>query len=196
MVMANLQKKGRFQMKMKLLDRILLTLYSFVILVLSLGLLGVSLRFIRISDIASSIEDLEYGWPFIVTTLIVSLFFILTSLRFLTAGFIRSKPSSTLLKATDLGMIRVSISTLDTLAQKAVRSFNEVKDVKSIIIPEQNGIITMLKIVIMPDVKMPELTQRIQQHVKEYIEELSGINVREVQVYIDNLLTGQRNRVE
>jgi len=183
-------------MKMKLLDRILLTLYSLVILVLSLGLLGVSLRFIRMGNIASAINNLEYGWPFVLATLIASLFFIFTSLRFLTAGFLRSKPSSTLLKATDLGMIRVSISTLDTLAQKAVRSFNEVKDVKSMIIPEQNGIVTMLNIIIMPDVKMPDLTQKIQQHVKEYVEDLSGITVREVQVYIDNLLTSQRNRVE
>jgi uncharacterized alkaline shock family protein YloU len=43
---------------------------------------------------------------------------------------------------------------------------------------------------------MPALTPDLQQKVKQYTEELSGISVQEVQVYVDNLTSGQRSRVE
>ena len=49
---------------------------------------------------------------------------------------------------------------------------------------------------IMPDVVIPDLTKKIQDEVKEYIETLSGIHVKEVQIFIDDLIQPQRHRVE
>ena len=43
---------------------------------------------------------------------------------------------------------------------------------------------------------MPELTRNIQQKVKEYIESLAGIAVKEVQVYIENLVVAKQARVD
>ncbi len=183
-------------MKMKLLDRILLTMYTFVILLLSVVLLGISLRLLSLEAVIDTISALRYGWPFALIAFSVALIFFVLSLRLLMANFLRDKPTSTLLKATELGTIRVSVNTLDTLAQKAVRVFNEVKDVKSLIVPEPDGVRIQLKVTIMPDVNMPELTQSLQQKVKEYVENVSGITVKEVRIYVDNLSTGQRNRVE
>ncbi|HZK33848.1 MAG TPA: alkaline shock response membrane anchor protein AmaP, partial [Bacillota bacterium] len=126
----------------------------------------------------------------------ISLLFITMSLRLLFSGLIGSKPASSLLKETDFGAIRVSVSTLDGLAQKAVRSFDDIKEVRTNILTEDDGIKVRLKVNIMPDVKMPELTQSIQTKVKSYIEEYSGILVKEVHVYIDNQVAVADNRVE
>jgi molybdenum cofactor biosynthesis enzyme MoaA len=143
------------------------------------------------------VSMLNYGWPFYLITLGTALIMLGISFRLLLAGRTSKKPVSTILKTTDLGMIRVSVNTLDTLTQKAVRSFQDVKEVKSMILPEQDGgVRVQLKVTILPDVHMPELTQNIQIRVKEYVEELSGITVKEVQVYIDNLTIAKQNRVE
>lgn len=183
-------------MKIKLFDRILLALYTLAVFVLSLCLLGLSVGLIPISSLLQSIEGIEYNLVFIMITLGISLIFIAISLRLLVSGLIGSKPASSLLKETDSGAIRVSVTTLDGLAQKAVRSFEDVKDVKTSILTESDGIKVRLKINIMPDVKMPELTQSMQTKVKSYIEEFSGILVKEVHVYIDNQVTVTNNRVE
>lgn len=180
-------------MKMRMLDRILLTIYTFIIFILSLVLMGISIHIIPIRGALKSEVFFRYNWPL---TLIISLIFLFVSLRLLVSGFSTKKPSSSLLTTTELGIIRVSVNTLDNLAQKAVRSFEQIKEAKSIIIPDTDGVKIQLKITILPEVKMPELTQNIQARVKEYVEQLSGISVKEVQVYIDSLAVISKNRVE
>jgi uncharacterized alkaline shock family protein YloU len=104
--------------------------------------------------------------------------------------------AGTLIKNTELGMIRVSINTLDTLVQKAVRGFQEVKDVRSLVVPDPDGIRVRLNIQLMPDINIPEISQSVQNKVKEYVESTAGIIVKEVYIYIDNLTVLQRSRVE
>jgi len=184
-------------MKMRMGDRILLSIYVLVVIALSLGLLCIAMNIIPLSDFKGLIAGLDYNGPFILVALSISLVLLAASVRLLTAGTSRKKPASAVLKTTDLGMIRVSVNTLDTLTQKAVQSFQEVRDVVSTVLPEADeGVRIKLKITIMPDVRMPELTQNIQEKVKKYVEEMSGIAVREVLVYIDNLTVARPNRVE
>lgn len=183
-------------MKMKLIDRILLAFYTFAVFLLSLLLLGMSLNIRPLWNMFGWLSYVQWDWGIALILMAIALIFIFISFRLMFSGFAHRRPASTLLKDNELGAVRISISTLDTLAQKAVRSFSEVKDVKSIILPEADFIRVQLKITVLPDIKMPELTQNIQSRVKEYIEELSGISVKEVQLYIDNLAIAVRNRVE
>jgi len=187
-------------MKKNILDRFLLTIYTLTIIFGSLFTLlisfGAVIGFMPISTIENYISSINLNWKIIIILGVVALIFLAVSIRLLFSGIKKVKPHSALLKNTDLGMIWVSVPTLDTLTQKAVRSFTEVKDVKSIIIPESDGIRVHIKIMVMPDVKLPELTVSIQQNVKDYVESLSGITVKEVRIYIDNLATVQKNRVE
>jgi len=182
--------------KMRLFDRILLALYILTIFAFSLCLLGISVGLIPLDSLAGAIESIDYNTSFILASLGISLLFILISLRLIISTLAGRKPASSLLKQTDFGTIRVSVNTLDGLTKKAVRTFEEVKDVKTSILTETDGIKVRLKVNIMPDVKMPDLTQAIQAKVKDYIEEYSGIHVKEVHVYIDNQVTVTKNRVE
>jgi uncharacterized alkaline shock family protein YloU len=193
------QKKGMILMKIRMLDRVLLVLYTILIIFLSLGLVCIALNIIPLYSVVNMISRIKYGWPFALILLGIALAMILVSFRLLLSGFRSSdrKPLSTILNTTELGIIRISINTLDTLTQKAVHKFQEVKEGKSVILPvEDGGIKIQLKITILPDVPMPELSQNIQSKVKEYVEEMSGITVKEVQIYIDNLSTAKQNRVE
>lgn len=181
---------------MRLLDRILLTLYTLMIIILSFTLLSLSLNFIPLKQALNVLAEIEYNWQFVVISFAISLIFLLISFRFLFSGIKSDKVQGALVKNTDLGMIRVSINTLDNLSQKAVRKFNEVKDVKSSILAELDGIEIRLKISVMPEIKIPDLTQAIQASVKEYVESMSGILVKEVEIYIDDFSTLQRSKIQ
>ncbi len=183
-------------MKISLLNRVLLTLYTIVIIIVSLFLMAVAVGIIPFNQIVNTLTNIDYGWDVAVVLAIVSLVFLLISLKLLFSGTERNKVTGTLLKHTDLGMIKVSINTLDTLTQKAVRNFQEVKDVKSLVVPEIDGIKVRLIILLMPDVNIPTITQSVQSKVKEYIESTAGILVKEVEIYVDNLAALQRSRVE
>jgi len=182
-------------MKMRVFDRILLTLYILFIIFLSFILIGVALNIIDYSVLLSKLASGIHGWDAFTIGFIAVILF-LASIRLLIASYSRKKTISALLMNTELGVIRVSINTLDTLTQKAVRSFQEVREVKSLVISDPDGIKVQLKVSILPDVAMPELSKNIQQKVKDYVESLSGIVVKEVQVYIENMVISKPARVD
>ncbi|HHT65832.1 MAG: alkaline shock response membrane anchor protein AmaP [Caldicoprobacterales bacterium] len=178
-------------MKMRILDRILLTILSLFNILLSFVLLAEALNLVSLDLLSDAI----FGWPQIILIAAAVILFLI-SIRLLIAGYSKKKTVSALLMNTEMGIIRVSISTLDTLTQKAVRSFQEVKDVKSVVLSDPDGIRVQLKVSILPDVVMPELSRDIQQKVKEYVESSSGIIVKEVQVYIESLSVAKQARVD
>ena len=183
-------------MKMRLLDRILLTIYTLAILLISLFLIIVAAGIIPLTSIKNYINGIQYGWEFAGILLIVSLCFLLISIKLLFSRNKRKTPGGTLLKNTELGMIKISVNTLDAVVQKSVRGFQEIKDVKSFIVPEEDGIRVRLNIQLMPDVNIPNVSTSVQNKVKEYVEATAGILVKEVYIYVDNLAVIQRSRVE
>ena len=48
----------------------------------------------------------------------------------------------------------------------------------------------------MPDINIPALLEDIQLRVKKSIEETSGILVDDVKMFVENIYTGYRSRVE
>ncbi len=182
-------------MKLKIGDRILLIILVLILMLFSLGLLAIAIGIIPANNVGSIISEANRGMSAIVTAAVAVVLFIV-GLRLLVASLIPPKALSTILATTELGVVRVSVATLDTLTQKAVHSFQEVKEVKSVVLPDADGAKIQLKITVLPDVVMPELTQSIQAKVKEYVESLSGIRVKEVQVYIENLSIAKPVRVE
>ncbi len=182
-------------MKLNIGDRILLIILVLVLMLFSLGLLAMAIGIIPADNVGSIVSEANRGMSAIVTVAIAVILFIV-GLRLLVASLIPPKAISTVLTTTELGVVRVSIATLDTLTQKAVQSFQEVKEVKNVVLSDVDGARIQLKITVLPDVSMPELTRSIQTKVKEYVESLSGINVKEVQVYIENLSIAKPVRVE
>lgn len=183
-------------MKMSILDRLFLTVQTLFIILLSVAIIGISIgagiNLIPLSRINTTLRAIQLDWKFFLIASLVSALFIIVSTKLLFAGAKPKLPSSSLIKHTELGMIRVSINALEIMTQKAARSFDQVKDVRINIITEEGGIKVQLKVFIMPDVILPELTVSLQQRVKEYIESYSGIIVKEVFIYVDNISTPQQ----
>lgn len=178
-------------MKMSIADRLLLTVYTLIIVLVSIAILGlfvaIGINAVPLADVDAFLQSIELNWQFFLIGTLVSLFFLVVSIKLLFAGRKSKAPSSSLLKHTELGVIRISVETLETMGQKAVRGFEEVKDVRINTITEDDGVRIQLKVSIMPDVILPDLSVSLQKEVKEYIESHSGIVVKEVLVYVDNL---------
>lgn len=188
-------------MRMSIINRILLTIYTLIIIVISLAILGLfaamGMGIISSNSVGMFFSNVSFNWQTSLIAILVAILFIVVSIKLLLSGAKPRAPISTLIRHTDLGMIRVSASALETMIEKAVRGFKEIKDVKINIAPETEGIKVQLKVLIMPDVILPDLTASLQQKVKEYLENYSGVSVKEVFVYIDNFSAPQqRPRVQ
>ncbi|HZJ58389.1 MAG TPA: alkaline shock response membrane anchor protein AmaP [Clostridia bacterium] len=183
-------------MKISLFNRLLLTIYTLVIAIMSIAILAVfaaiGANILSSDSINSFLAAIQSDWRFFLIGTLVSVFFLIVSVKLLFTGTGPKAPSSALLKHTDLGIIRISLDALEVMTHKAVNSFDEVRDSKIGILNEADGVKIRLKVSIMPDVILQDLSVSIQQKVKEYVEGYSGILVKEVFVYIDNLAVPQQ----
>lgn len=93
--------------------------------------------------------------------------------------------ASVLLKHTDNGVIRVSVTALDALVHKCVRGFGPVKDCKTQVVNNEDNVAIRVKVTLLPDTMIPDLTQQLQKEIKDYVQGQSGISVSEVTVFVD-----------
>ncbi|MGF7057006.1 alkaline shock response membrane anchor protein AmaP [Brassicibacter mesophilus] len=173
---------------MKILDRIVLTIYTFCLAIVSIVFILIPFDLIS----ALSINNVEMYFNSVKGNYlysIIGLAFLLVSIRFLLSGLSSKKKEKYIVRHTNLGELKISTQTVEGLAQSITSNFTGIKDIKTNVIVEEEGLIISIKGLVNPDVIIPETTVSIQNKVKEHIEKCTGVEVQEIKVEIINITT-------
>jgi uncharacterized alkaline shock family protein YloU len=162
-------------------DRILLFFYACIVAFISL--------LVFIQAIGFNVFPLVFGADGTAIAIGVSLLLFLISVRFLLirSGRRRRREPEAIIRTTDCGDIRISLTTLESLAVRAARGIRGVHDLKTKVHKTEHGIRVAMKMACDPDLDIPVLTETLQTKVKHYVEETSGTNVEEVRVYVEDI---------
>ena len=99
-------------MKIGLLNRLLLTIYTLVIAIVSIailmGFIAIGINIIPLNNINYFLGSFQPDWRFFLISTLVLIFFLVVSIKLLFSGTRPKTPSRSLLKHTDLGIIRIS----------------------------------------------------------------------------------------
>jgi hypothetical protein len=172
---------------MKIVDRVLLVLLCILVLPVAIAAIALGAGVLDSAAVGAYLTGIAGTVAYTAAMVVYGLLVLIFAIKLL---FIRTKehmPPFCLVKTTELGTIRVSTSTLNSLALKAVRSFQDVKEVKSLVLTDMEQVRIRLRLLVMPGANIPDLTQQMQVEVKKYVEEHAGIIVSEVMVLVDNL---------
>ena len=63
-------------------------------------------------------------------------------------------------------------------------TMQQIKDCTTSVLPSGSGISVALRLVLMPDVAVPEFSEALQKNVKDTVEGLAGVEVNNVSVLI------------
>jgi uncharacterized alkaline shock family protein YloU len=183
----------------KVVDKLLLFVYSIVIgcisvFLLVLGFGGIKRDFMyELIDNVYRLDSLQYT----VLALGIALFVI--SLRFFVVSLQRGNATAPSIdQRTDYGDVRISIETIENLALKAASRQRGVKDLRARIRATDAGLDIVIRSVVDGETSIPALTEEIQRAVKEHVEDITGIPVTNVSVYVANVIqsTTFKSRVE
>ncbi|MBD2869558.1 alkaline shock response membrane anchor protein AmaP [Paenibacillus arenilitoris] len=183
----------------KVADKLLLFLYSIIIGCLSVFLLIVGFGGISIGLMNDLIGDLYRLDSLQITTAVLGFVLFVLSLRFFIVSLQRGSASAPSIdQRTDFGDIRISLETIENLALKAASRQRGVKDLRARIRATDAGLDIVIRAVVDGESSIPVLTEEIQKAVKEHIEDIAGIPVTHVSVYVANIIqTGTfKSRVE
>ena len=175
-------------MKLNVFDRILLALLLIAAIVTSFILFGVALQWIPQAMVNDFIA-LFYAVPQNAWILAgCGLLLLAISLKLLFAGRGRTevRPATTLIRQSDIGGTYISLSAIDAMVQKHCRQQSRVRDCTTNLRAVENGVAIGLRLSVLPDTDVVKLTEELQKSLKEYVESLTGVNVTEVGILVEN----------
>lgn len=98
------------------------------------------------------------------------------------------KGNLSVVQKTSFGEIKISIGSIKRLASKVIKGMGEIAETRpEVNILKSGGIDINLHLSVKQDVNIPELSEKIQRKVKEYILETSGIETKEIKIHIDKI---------
>lgn len=183
---------------MGLADRLLVLLFTLGAIVLaSMGVLISIPWIIEPSALSALLLTFAHGVGTRWAVGGVSLVILLISLRFLFTHFIRPrKVEPGVERETEIGQVHISLSTLESVAMKAagrVRGISEL--VARVKLTGDRSVSFGLKVAVDGEFAIQTLSEQLQLIVKEQVEQLCGVKVDQVSVYVTRTVQPARVRV-
>ncbi|WP_150270762.1 alkaline shock response membrane anchor protein AmaP [Paenibacillus tepidiphilus] len=177
----------------KILDRLLLFVYSLSIAILSV------IAILLISGAIPDVLEIEAEPPVYIASIAVAVVLFLLSVRFFYISLRRERASRPSVdQRTEYGDIQISMETIENLSLKAAGKVKGIRDLRSRIRVSQAGLEIMIRAVVDGEHSLPVLTSEVQRQVHDFVQETTGIPVADVSVYIANLTQAPsfKSRVE
>jgi uncharacterized alkaline shock family protein YloU len=173
----------------RIVDKLLLFLYSLVVFIVSWIVLSAAWNWIPLSTTKQAVDNIYTVKGPAYTTIVLTLVMLLISLRFLYISIRRGRSQAPSIdQRTEFGDIRISIETVENLSLKAAGRIRGVKDLRARVKINQSGLEIMIRTIVDGDHSIPELTEEMQSGVKRYVEDITGIPVASVTVFVANIV--------
>lgn len=179
---------------MSIFDKGLLFIYSLILTIVS----GVVLLYTFGLAYPMKLLSHLFYYPYTnnVITLIVA-FILLSSLWFIVLSLrSNSKNVNAVVQDTELGQVRISINALENIVNRVTYQIKGVKEVKPKIFEANNGIGIFVEVLVAPDLNIPNMTKEIQNEIRDYLDEIVGLKVNNIRIFVQNISTEVKGRVE
>jgi hypothetical protein len=169
--------------------RLLLVLLG--LLMIAAGVLGLALGFDLVPEpgLGTSFMALT-GDPVAVAVggglLLIGLILLALGLR-----STRKPVPETVLQTSEHGEVRIAIIAIENMVLRVVQQTQGIKDGGRRVYNSPEGLVVQIKIKVMPDLELPGLIAELQEKVKGYLEQVTGIVVQEVKVLVENIILDQ-----
>lgn len=187
--MSGKKQKGWFKMSKESFNNFIFVLFLVVVVFISGIFLALSLRLFSLESLFFKTNYLIYSNFFnqIILGLVgVLLFFLAIYLIYQKVK--TDKGNLSVIQKTSFGEIKISIGSIKHLILKVIEGIEEITDTKpEVNILKSGGINIDLHLSVKQNVNIPELSEKIQRKLKEYLLETSGIETKETKIHIDKI---------
>jgi uncharacterized alkaline shock family protein YloU len=184
----------------KIIDRLLLLIYSVAVIIGLCFLLAAAFNWIPESDTRAFIHNVYTDPNTSVAFITACVVLLLIGIRmFVIAVRTSGGNAPSIDQRTEYGDIRISMETVENLALKAASRSRSVKDLKTRVKITSAGLEIVIRTLVDGETSIPALTEEVQSAVKDHVEEVTGIPVAVVSVYVANIVQSAptfKSRVE
>ncbi|MGE5673699.1 MAG: alkaline shock response membrane anchor protein AmaP [Mycobacterium leprae] len=181
---------------MGLFDSIIFTIYTLALMVVS-ALMVVGAMFPSWIKPHLWLEDMlttprgQWGVG------IAGLAFFVVSLRLIFFAMRGQGGGRPVVHESELGEVHISLGAVENLVQRTARAIKGVREIKAVVTNGKDGLAVVLKGTISPEVSIPEVSEEIQNAVRQYVKRVVGVEMTEIRLDVTNIANeGRRGRLD
>jgi uncharacterized alkaline shock family protein YloU len=183
-------------MKQSFLDRLLTGLAGLILAFLGIGLFVYGVGIYPFELNLSFAEGTITFWQHVLMVA-AALVLLLLGLRGMSRIFRSNREKGFILQRTEYGDLNISMNAMENMVKKCVDMNDELKVTQTKILHTRDGVTVSIRILLENGVNIPMIVSALQKQTKQYITSTSGIDVKEVKVFVDTSeSTGKRQSGE
>ena len=187
---------------MRALDRLISFIFSVIMLVISIVLILIGVGLVDSKMIIDMLNDYVFVKDMITANTfnaltIAGIVLLLASLKTtIFLSLFKTKDKSPILVKTPNGEIEIAQETITSTVRNVGLSFDNIKDVQAKMIKKKKGVAVYAMLSVYANSNIREITEAMQQDVKETLKATTGVNVLEVNIKVKNIYSKQRKNDE
>lgn len=168
---------------MGIIDRIILSIYTLLLTVLSMIVILLSLKILSLDY---GLKGMSYIYGHWEAALVGGIFF-LVSVRLLLAGLRSRRGPHKIVHQTEMGTVEISIAAVEDLIAKTARHTRGVRNAKVHVSQLGEEVKVDMKIVVGPEYNIPTVAGEIQKRTQEYLKNTIGVSLNEVRILVNDI---------
>ena len=177
---------------MKIIEKIALTIFSLIVLIVSIVLCLVLFNWLETSNVYSVLQYLKATPVATNISLGVSVVLILLAVKcifFPAYAKEKNERGEGILLENEAGKLLISIETIENLVKGVVGGFPNVKSATSKVKLDKqvNNVVIDMNLIVLPDTIIKDLSANLQDKVKEVIKTTTEIEVKEINIKVKNI---------
>lgn len=176
---------------MKIVEKIALTIFSNIILILSVLLCLVIFGWLNIDVIHSMLKvylaDSTIS-SIVLGTCVVLILLAVKCIFFDSATSKEEKGKEGIMLENDSGRLMVTRETLENLTNSVVKGFENTENITSkVILDKENDVKVIVNLTVKPNAIIKDLSNNLQSRIKETIKTSLDLDVKEVNIRVKNI---------
>ncbi len=183
---------------MKILDRITLTLFSTIILIIAaitfllfLGIIDYTAINMMYSDIIASkvLTNILIGISAICALLAIRAIFFTPSNK--------SENEEGILLENEAGKLLISKDTIENLVNGVAKGFENTEKVSTkVIVDYTNQVKVSVTLMVKPNTVINQLSMNLQTRIKEVVKNVTDLDVKAIDIKIKNIATPEEKKID
>lgn len=173
---------------MRFLDKLISFIFNVFVIVVAVSILLVLTGFVNYPVIEGILRDYVFNESYKTIVLSATILIILAGLKTTVfASSLSATSQKNIMVDTPHGKIQINQDTIENVAKNVIAEYDSIKDVQTRMTKAKNGINMYMMLSVYQNTNIKDVVTKVQNEVKEQIEETTSVIVRNVDVKVKNV---------
>lgn len=184
---------------MKILDRFTLTIFSIIMIAISVVNCLLVFGWLNIGAANSFVADILHNPTYCNISLVISVVFILLGLKSIFFSSVKDgekvRANGGIMLENDTGKLVVSRETIINIVNTIANGFESTEHVNSrVYFDKENNLKVIVELFVHPNAIIKDLSVNLQKRIKETIKKTMDIEVKEIDIRIRNISSENKSK--